>query len=102
MSCLICNEDKGDHIVQIREKGAIGINVASELRGDGIIANAGDFVHKSCRQMYINQRNMMKLTEAPIPMPTPHTDESTKSPSGGYYFYCTGILNMKFQNSTSK
>ena len=56
--CKICDkliEDQNDS-VKLREKGAVGVNEASLLRGGNVSVTTGDFVHKSCRSSYINKK----------------------------------------------
>ena len=60
-SCMICNKAIGaeeSDYVQIRNEGAVGINNASEARGQSIYVSAGDFVHISCRKWYINKADI--------------------------------------------
>ena len=45
-------------IVEIREKGATGINHASIERGDDIKVTAGSNVHKKCRMDYVNKKDI--------------------------------------------
>lgn len=54
--CPICEGifQDGHDVVQIRQKGADGINAASVQRGDSIFVTAGTRVHSSCRKLYTN------------------------------------------------
>lgn len=55
--CPICKctlESSGD-VVEIRQKGADGINDASIQRGDNIVVTAGCHVHSDCRKNYVNR-----------------------------------------------
>ena len=56
--CIICKQDFLDqkHRVILGEKGSHSINLASERLHDGIHAEAGDFVHRTCRGQYTNQK----------------------------------------------
>jgi len=58
--CPICLEDLNcsTDVVQVRQKGAEGINRASLERGDGLCVYTGDRVHAKCRQRYINQKDI--------------------------------------------
>jgi len=53
--CPICKErlENGSDVVQIRQKGADGINAASVQRGDNVDVAAGCKVHTDCRKRYI-------------------------------------------------
>ena len=42
--------------VTLGEKGSQSINLASERLHDGIHAEAGDLVHRTCRGQYTNQK----------------------------------------------
>lgn len=60
-TCLICKKcvrPGGEETVVIGQKGSDGINKASKLRNDSIIASAGITVHKECRRIYINPREI--------------------------------------------
>jgi hypothetical protein len=54
--CIICNTETNDgsKIVQLTEKGSIGMNKASKERGDDIVTKSGHTVHEKCRCTYIN------------------------------------------------
>jgi len=55
--CPICKEeieDSSSNWVAIRSKGAKGINESSVKRKDNLVVAAGDKVHITCRQRYIN------------------------------------------------
>lgn len=61
--CKICglfvNSDGDAHeSVKLTQKGADGINRSSKDRNDDIQAGAGDFVHITCRQRYVNKKNI--------------------------------------------
>jgi len=58
--CVICKKKivENDDVVEIRKKGADGINSASELRGDNIVVAAGDTVHQTCRRDFINKKDI--------------------------------------------
>ena len=58
ISCPICKEALRDSpdVVEIRQKGADGINSASVQRGDDIVVSAGEKVHSECRKRYINPK----------------------------------------------
>lgn len=69
-SCPIWNErlEDGD-VVQIRQKGADGINAASAQRGDSVAVKAGCKVHADCRKRYTNKldiENQQKRVDRPI------------------------------------
>ena len=55
-SCPTCKERhvEGGDVVQIRLKGADGINAASVQRGDDVYVEAECKVHTECRKRYIN------------------------------------------------
>lgn len=59
--CSICKErlEDGSDVVQIRQKGADGINAASVQRGDDVYVAAGCKVHTDCRKRYINQHDIL-------------------------------------------
>ena len=55
--CPICKENLGvTDVVQVRQKGADGINSASVQRGDDLVVFCGERVHSGCRMHYINPR----------------------------------------------
>lgn len=57
-TCVLCKEDlqEGDETVKLREKGSIGVNLASSKRGDDIKVQPGDVVHINCRRRYCNPK----------------------------------------------
>ena len=59
--CAICKEgirdESGSHLT-LTEKGAIGVCNASKERHDELVFTAGEKVHKSCRDSYINKKNI--------------------------------------------
>ena len=59
--CPICREEfhDGCDSVQIRQKGADGINEASSRRGEDIHVTAGSRVHTGCRKRYVNQHDIL-------------------------------------------
>eukprot|EP00794_Sanderia_malayensis_P002071 gene2071-2348_t len=59
--CVICKEEVGDESgshVTLTAKGAIGVCNASKERHDELVVTAGEKVHKSCRDSYINKKNI--------------------------------------------
>ena len=59
--CPICKEeieDSSSNWVAIRSKGAKGINESSVKRKDNLVVAAGDKVHITCRQRYINNKDI--------------------------------------------
>ena len=53
--CPLCKTDiEQDEVVQIREKGASGINAVSVIGGDNIFVTAGCEVHSECHKRYTN------------------------------------------------
>ena len=71
--CPLCkNSLEIGEIVEIREKGATGINHASIERGDDIKVTAGSNVHKKCRMDYVNKKDIERFkkiqskTHAPL------------------------------------
>ncbi len=59
--CVIFKEEIIDEIgshVTLTEKGAIGVCNASKERHDDLVVTAGEKVHKSCRDSYINKKNI--------------------------------------------
>ena len=56
--CPICKLEDGSHLVEIRQKGADGINEASVKRSDSIVVTAGMKVHPECRRLYTNSRQI--------------------------------------------
>ena len=59
MACRICLKciDRGE-TVSLTEKGANGVNNATTLRNADIHVDAGDVVHKKCRQTFINKKDI--------------------------------------------
>ena len=59
--CPVCKEglEDGSDVVQIRQKGADGINAASVQRDDDVHVAAGCKVHTDCRKRYINQHDIL-------------------------------------------
>ena len=55
--CAICNEDVFDkkNTVVLGEKGSVGVNKASDERGDNIKVKSGDIIHTKCRRLYTNK-----------------------------------------------
>ncbi|KAG7161135.1 hypothetical protein Hamer_G004782 [Homarus americanus] len=58
-TCPICREvlDVSD-VVELRQKGADGINSASVQRRDDVAVLAGEKVHITCRKRYINPKDI--------------------------------------------
>ena len=58
--CPICQEDvcNGKDTVVLQEKGSASINKAGEERKDSINVVPGSVVHKSCRQQYVNKKQI--------------------------------------------
>jgi hypothetical protein len=57
--CPICEEElELKDTVKITQKGAKGINEASTQRGVDIFVSAGTEVHKECRQMHVNKKDI--------------------------------------------
>ncbi|KAG7156410.1 hypothetical protein Hamer_G006161 [Homarus americanus] len=53
-TCPICREDLDvSDVVDLRQKGAHGINSASVQRGDDVVVSAGEKVHITCRKRTI-------------------------------------------------
>ena len=53
--CIICNK-AGDDPILLTEKGANGVNFASEQRKrDDVVAHAGSAVHMECRKLYVDK-----------------------------------------------
>ena len=84
--CPICKEeieDSSDNWVAIQWKGAKGINDASVKRKDNLVVEAGTKVHKSCRQQYINDKNIKshvaKKSSGSVP-----AKRTTRWSSGGF------------------
>ena len=50
-------DESGSHVT-LTEKGAIGVCSASKERHDELIVTAGEKVHKSCRDSYVNKKNI--------------------------------------------
>ena len=62
--CAICNEPilgPEKAYVKIGYVGAKSINEASLLRGGNLGVQKGNLVHISCRQRYINKKNISLL-----------------------------------------
>ena len=67
-TCSICNKELGDQpTVVIKEKGATGINTASESYADNLHVKAGDIVHQQCRKDYCKPQNIAKNQHAASP-----------------------------------
>lgn len=64
-TCPICRGALGDaaDVVEVRQKGADGINSASVQRGDDIVVSAGEKVHSKCRKRYINPKDIKSQQE---------------------------------------
>ena len=64
--CGICQEEVPNveklHVT-LTEKGALGVCSASKERGDDLIVNTGDKVHRSCRDAYINKKNIISYSK---------------------------------------
>ena len=50
-------DESGSHVA-LTEKGAIGVSSASKERHDELIVTPSEKVHKSCRDSYINKKNI--------------------------------------------
>ena len=64
--CGICQEEIPNDeklYVTLREKGALGVCNASKERGDDLIVNTRDNVHRSCRGAYINKKNIISYNK---------------------------------------
>ncbi|KAG7178151.1 hypothetical protein Hamer_G003931 [Homarus americanus] len=58
-TCPICREDLDvSDVVELRQKGADGINSASVQRGNDVVVSAGEKVHITCRKRYINPKDI--------------------------------------------
>ena len=65
-SCAICKKDINDDsssYVTLTEKGALCVCNASEESKDDLVGTAGDKVHRSCTDPYINKKNINLITE---------------------------------------
>ena len=57
--CRICKEPIGNtKPVKLQEKGVQGVKRASVARQDGLTVAVGDFVHKTCREQYVNKKTI--------------------------------------------
>jgi 5'-3' exonuclease len=86
--CPLCKErfqDDGD-VVEVRQKGADGINAASAQRGDDIVVAAGCKVHSGCRKRYINPHDIENQQKK---------DSSSKLPLKRSARVSTGPFNSK-------
>ena len=54
VTCAICNISDDGEIIQPGQIGIDTINRASNERGDTVHLSVGDYVHISCRKVYIN------------------------------------------------
>ena len=84
--CPICKEeieDSGRDVVEIQQRGAKGINIASGKRGDDIVVTDGDKVHVSCPKRYVNEKyiksDVAKKSGCSVP-----AKRSTRQSSGGF------------------
>ncbi|KAG7156758.1 hypothetical protein Hamer_G006773 [Homarus americanus] len=58
-TCPICREDLDvPDVVELRQKGADGINSASVQRGDDVVVSAGEKVHITSQKRYINPKDI--------------------------------------------
>ena len=99
--CPICKEeieDSSDNWVAIQWKGAKGINDASVKRKDNLVVEAGTKVHKSCRQQYINDKNIKshvaKKSSGSVP-----AKRTTRCSSGGFdsekdFIFCECTIEL--------
>ena len=61
-SCILCGKSIGgaQHSVKLTAKGCAGINKASELRGNSLIAKSGQHIHEDCRRLHTNPNVIAK------------------------------------------
>jgi hypothetical protein len=61
--CIICNTETNDgsKIVQLTEKGSIGMNKANKERGDDIVTKSGHTVHEKCLLPLISNSSFLSL-----------------------------------------
>ncbi|KAG7164298.1 hypothetical protein Hamer_G003454 [Homarus americanus] len=60
-TCPICREDLDvSDVVELRQKGADGINSASVQRGDDVVVSAGEKVHITCRKSRSDVKGTVK------------------------------------------
>ena len=84
--CPICKEDiqdSSDNWVAVQWKGAKGIDEASVKRKDNLVVATNTKVHKSCRQQYINDKNIKShlAKKSSVSVPAKRT---TRQSSGGF------------------
>ena len=71
-NCPLCDKELGDEEgVVIGEKGAEGVNRASNERGNSILVTAGTELHKRCRMNYINKKQISLYNKAKLHPPPP-------------------------------
>ena len=71
-NCPLCDKELGDEEgVVIGEKGAEGVNRASNERGDSILVAAGTELHKRCQMNYINKKKISLYNKAKLHPPPP-------------------------------
>lgn len=62
--CIICNTAAiigSDGVVELRDKGCVGLNNASKKRHDVLVFVPGQGVHSLCRQQYCKPQTIAKL-----------------------------------------
>ncbi|KAK3101064.1 hypothetical protein FSP39_000693 [Pinctada imbricata] len=59
--CVICQKSDDQPLICLREKGSNGINDASRKREDTLLTIVGQYVHKKCRESYVNPFNIAKV-----------------------------------------
>ena len=51
-------EDDSSSYVTLKKKGALGVCNASKEENDDLVVTVGNKVHRSCRDPYINKKNI--------------------------------------------
>ena len=78
-TCKIFHEELKDAsaVVEVRQKGADGINSASVQRGDDIVISAGEKIHIKCRKQYIHPKNIQFQQKTKVELPKRSAREAT-------------------------
>ena len=93
--CKICNlgeVDDDEWVSSIREKGAAGLNRASDERNDGLLFAVGDSVHINCRRNYTNARKISSAIADICDIDHNISPKKTRSREGSTFHFQTNCF----------
>lgn len=98
--CIICKKDNDSGgLVVLQEKGAIGINNASKLRGECVTACVGDKVHASCRKRFTDKKDIERSKNVSVESEPSTSKRKCRSSDGTFNsktdcFLCGQLMDV--------